>query len=111
MQAAVSNDAAYPKFSRQPPLISHPIFPTPLPYFALRSKLGWYAVFVLATAYTIILAAVGFVAFLWFSGPENTIWQMIMVNGWVTRAVSVSTLCIRNAVDFQAVVATAMLAA
>ena len=65
-------------------------------HLTLWRKFGWSAAFVLATAYTTSRAAAGFVTFLWFSGPENRVWQTVTVTGWVTRAVSVSALCIRN---------------
>lgn len=57
------------------------------------------------------VAVVGFVSFLWFAQYDNTLWHEIMVEGWATRSVSISTLILRFSIDLQAGVAGAMLAA
>ncbi|KAK5168085.1 uncharacterized protein LTR77_006653 [Saxophila tyrrhenica] len=57
------------------------------------------------------MAVIGFVAFLWFADYDNTLWHRIMVKGWSTRSVSISTFVLRIAVDLQAGIAGAMLAA
>ena len=57
------------------------------------------------------LAVIGFLGFLWFADLHNGFWHQIMVTGWATRAVSISTLVLRSAIDLQAGVAAAMLAA
>jgi hypothetical protein len=57
------------------------------------------------------LAVLGFIAFLWFADYGNALWHKIMVQGWSTRSVSISTLVLRFSVDLQAGIAGAMLAA
>lgn len=57
------------------------------------------------------VAVVGFISFLWFADYDNTHWHNIMVEGWATRSVSISTLILRFSIDLQAGVACAMLAA
>ena len=77
----------------------------------LFRRLGWQATFTLIASALASLAVVGFIAFLWFADLSNSVWHRIMINGWATRAVSISTLILRAAVDFPAGVAAAMLAA
>lgn len=77
----------------------------------LLHRVGWQAASSLFVTVLAILAVVGFVTFLWFANMENTTWHRIMVEGWATRAVSISTLVLRLAIDVQAGIAAAMLAA
>lgn len=78
---------------------------------SLLRRLGWQAAFVLPIALVSILAVAGFLAFLWFAGLESHVWHRLMITGWVTRAVTVSTLILRFSVDLQSGLAGAMLAA
>jgi hypothetical protein len=77
----------------------------------LSRRLGWQAAVTLVLTALVTLAVVGFLGFLWFADLSNGIWHRIMVTGWATRAVSISTLVLRSAIDLQAGVAAAMLAA
>jgi hypothetical protein len=58
-----------------------------------------------------MVAAIGFLAFLWSRKKNNPTWRLVMVNGWTTRAVSLTSALVRNAADMQAGIAVAMLAA
>lgn len=77
----------------------------------IRCRLGWQAAVTLLLSAIVTLAVVGFLAFLWVADLNNGVWHRIMVTGWATRSVSVSTLILRSAIDLQAGVAAAMLAA
>ena len=66
---------------------------------------------VLVVAMVATLGVLGFLGFLWFGNYQNDNWQKIMVIGWATRAVSISALILRSAIDLQAGICTAMLAA
>ena len=77
----------------------------------LRCRLGWQAAVTLLVSAVVTLAVVGFLGFLWFADLNNNVWHRIMVTGWATRSVSISTLVLRSAIDLQAGVAAAMLAA
>lgn len=77
----------------------------------LKCRLGWQAAVTLLLSVVITLAVVGFLGFLWFADLGNGVWHRIMVTGWATRAVSISTLVLRSAIDLQAGIAAAMLAA
>ncbi|KAK3664935.1 carboxypeptidase Y-deficient [Elasticomyces elasticus] len=73
-------------------------------------RVGRSALWTLLVTMLLILTAVGFLLFLWYSDFNNRTWHLIMVRGWATRAVSISSLVLRTAVDFQACIAVAMLA-
>ena len=77
----------------------------------LSRRLGWQAAVTIVLTALVTLAVVGFLGFLWFADLSNSTWHRIMVTGWATRAVSISTLVLRSAIDLQAGVAAAMLAA
>ena len=74
-------------------------------------RIGWEAVVTLILTTLVTLAVIGFLGFLWFADLTNDTWHRIMVTGWATRAVSISTLVLRFAIDLQAGIAAAMLAA
>jgi hypothetical protein len=76
-----------------------------------RSRLGSRTRNTLILSSFVNAGVFGFLAFLWFGDDTSTRWNNIMVGGWATRAVSVSALLLRTAVDFQATIATAMLVA
>ena len=58
----------------------------------------------------ISLAVLGFLWYLWTS-ENNETWQNIMINSWVTRTVSLSSLFLRTAATLQAGACTSMMAA
>ena len=72
-------------------------------------RIGWKATITLIFTTLAILAVVGFLSFLWFADSTNSVWHRIMVEGWSTRSVSISTLILRFAVDLQCGVAGAMI--
>jgi hypothetical protein len=78
---------------------------------SLHRRLGWQSITILVLTNIVALAVIGFLGFLWFANLEDGVWHRIMVNGWATRAVSFATLVLRSAIDLQAGVAAAMLAA
>lgn len=60
----------------------------------------------------LMLAVFTFLNFLWTAPHENNFWRLILVlSGWASAAMTVSSLLLRTAVDLQAGVAVAMLAA
>ncbi|KAF2813557.1 uncharacterized protein BDZ99DRAFT_517802 [Mytilinidion resinicola] len=56
-------------------------------------------------------AIIAFISFLWFDDVSNSIWELIVINEWLTRSISISTLLLRTAVDMQASIGAAMIAA
>jgi hypothetical protein len=67
----------------------------------------------LATLGAMIVAQMcmcAFVAFLWYGNVDIEVWNRILINAWITRAVAVTTLLLRTAVDLQAAVGSAILA-
>jgi hypothetical protein len=79
--------------------------------FKLVDRIGWWATVILPLSTLFIVAAIGFLAFLWSGKQSNPTWRLVMVNGWATRAVSLTSALVRNAADMQAGIAVAMLAA
>lgn len=75
------------------------------------SRIGNAALVTLATTVVVVSAVIAFLAFLWFSNERGYTWHRIMAEGYCTRAVAVSALLLRTAVDLQAGIAVAMLAA
>jgi hypothetical protein len=78
--------------------------------FSTWEKFGWLSSIFLVGGLVVLLAAIGFLAFLWFGNWSNHTWNNIATQNWFTRAVSLSALAVRNAVSLQAGVATSMLA-
>ena len=74
-------------------------------------RIGWQSAVILVLSMLATLAVLGFLGFLWYADDDNALWHNIVVQGWSTRAVSISTLVLRFAVDLQAGIAGAMLAA
>lgn len=70
-----------------------------------------YSIIVLAATTILMLAVFSFLTFLWTASHENSFWRLIIVKGWAGGAVNVSSLLLRTAVDLQAGIAVAMLAA
>ncbi len=77
----------------------------------LAERFGWIGITILFAGTAVILAALGFLGFLYLADYRNKTWQLIIIRGWATRAVSLSALAIRTAISFQSGLATAMLAA
>ncbi|KAK6067915.1 hypothetical protein SCUP234_11388 [Seiridium cupressi] len=73
-------------------------------------RLGLQTVIVLAVTPFLILGVLVFIAFLWFGPSNDPTWHRFMINGWTTRAVSVSSLVLRFTISLQAGFGVAMLA-
>lgn len=74
-------------------------------------KVGLQTAVILVATLILTMAVIGFLAFLWTAPHENSFWRVIVVKGWAGGAVTVSSLMLRTAIDFQAGAAVAMLAA
>lgn len=80
------------------------------PPFSVYHKFGWLAMTILISATVLILAALGFLWFLWKADHSNKTWHRIAVRNWITRAVALSSVILRTCISFQASTATSMLA-
>ena len=76
-----------------------------------RRRMGTYGLLTLVLGTCAILAATGFLGFLWTSGPSNSTWHKIVTSNWVARSTVISALVIRTAVAAQTVLCTSMIAA
>lgn len=74
-------------------------------------KIGLQTVVLLVATLIVATVVIGFLTFLWTAPHDNNFWRTIVVKGWAGGAVTVSSLILRAAIDFQAGVAVAMLAA
>jgi hypothetical protein len=79
-------------------------------HFSLYTKLGLLATCTLSIGLTLILASLGFLWFLWLANDENELWRAIINRNWVTKAIALASLAIRQSVSFHASAATAMIA-
>ncbi|KAE9364718.1 hypothetical protein N431DRAFT_431530 [Stipitochalara longipes BDJ] len=80
------------------------------PPISLYGKLGAFVSAILVAGTICILAATGFLWFLWLADYRNSTWHQIVYNNWFTRCVSLSALVIRTAVSLQSSAATSMIA-
>ena len=90
---------------------SEKLKPTVTRQNTLLRRIGWQSALILLLSMLATLAVLGFLGFLWYAEDGNTLWHKIMIEGWSTRAVSISTLVLRFVIDLQAGIAGAMLAA
>ena len=88
----------------------HATFPVAKRRGPASKRLGLLAISIIVIGIVVIIAALGFLSFLWFARASNATWRHIATASWMTRAVSLTALAIRTAVSMQAVIATAMLA-
>lgn len=85
----------------------------PLPTQALtwRDKLGLWAILFLSIGTVFLLAAFGFLCFLWLGNQENTFWRKVTASNWLVTAVTICAEVIKQTIGFQIGVAVAMTAA
>lgn len=74
-------------------------------------RIGLSALVALVATLLVIVAVMGFFGFIFWGDASNKDWHTIMVRGWATRAISIPSLVLRAAVDIQAGIVAAMLAA
>ncbi|KAI6090651.1 hypothetical protein F4821DRAFT_274792 [Hypoxylon rubiginosum] len=84
----------------------------------LKESLGLDGCLIIAGGSITILAAMGFLTFLWFgygSEPEAAdatwAWRQIALRDWMTRTITISALVLRFVVSLQTSVSTSMIAA
>ena len=78
--------------------------------YSLYDRFGWLSTTILISATVLILAALGFLWFLWEADHSSKTWHGIAVKNWITRAVALSSLVLRTSISMQASIATSMLA-
>ncbi|KAM7222535.1 hypothetical protein V8F06_002029 [Rhypophila decipiens] len=74
-------------------------------------KLGYMTIGTLIICPLLILAAMAWIAFLWFASNNNGTRRLVLIENWLTRSVTVCTLVIRTAAGWLSGIGTAMLAA
>jgi hypothetical protein len=74
-------------------------------------RMGRQTTLILVASLLLTLSVFAFLTFLWTAPHDHKLWRFIIVRGWAGGAVTVSSLVLRTAVDFQAGAAVAMLAA
>ena len=79
--------------------------------YTTYEKCGAVAVTILGVGLISILAAIGFLWFLWLAGYRNSTWHKIVSGNWLASpSVSLSATLLRQAISFQAGTAASMLA-
>ncbi|KAF3911109.1 hypothetical protein AA313_de0206455 [Arthrobotrys entomopaga] len=74
-------------------------------------RVGALTISIIGFSLAVLIACVGFLSWLWYSNIDSLTWHKIMVNGWATRAVSLTSTALRWAVATQGGLGLAMLAA
>ena len=77
----------------------------------LVSRLGKISTTVLVASFAICLGCLAFLTFLWAADTNNTVWRRIILAGWTTRSVTITSLDLRSTAATQAITSTSMLAA
>ncbi|KAJ3545817.1 hypothetical protein NM208_g2324 [Fusarium decemcellulare] len=67
------------------------------------------AVFI--SMFVVCLGCLAFLAFLWAADTDNAVWRSIVISGWTTRSITITSLVLRWATAAQAATCTSMLAA
>jgi hypothetical protein len=85
---------------------------------SIKESLGLIGCIVIVVGSVLILAIMAFLIYLWGgSGPlpggkqASPVWRSIMLNGWITQAITLSSLIIRIALALQASICTSLVAA
>lgn len=84
--------------------------PLPLHRVSLCRRLGWYSTFILLAGSLVLVSAVGFLAFLWWSDRTNEVWRWIVLEDKSSTATVITAVFIQLTVSAQAAVAVSMLA-
>ncbi|KAJ9419390.1 hypothetical protein FOXG_19701 [Fusarium oxysporum f. sp. lycopersici 4287] len=77
----------------------------------LISRLGKVSIAVLMSSFVVCLGCLTFLAFLWGANTNNAVWRSIVLAGWTTRSITITSLVLRWATAAQAATCTSMLAA
>lgn len=75
------------------------------------SRLGRLQLTLLVCSYIICFVGLAFLTFLWAANTQNTAWLRIVLTGWTTRSVTITSLILRWTTAAQAMICTSMLAA
>ena len=79
--------------------------------YGLVSRLGKISTVVLVSSFAICLGCLAFLTFLWAADTNNAVWRRIVLAGWTTRSVTITSLILRSTAATQAITSTSMLAA
>jgi hypothetical protein len=78
--------------------------------FSGYKRIGLATVSLLSLATVVSLAAIAFIGFLSYGTTHQKVWHDIVINGWATRALTISALVLRTCTDVQAGFVVCMLA-
>ncbi|KAH7069853.1 hypothetical protein BKA63DRAFT_519672 [Paraphoma chrysanthemicola] len=79
--------------------------------FGFASRLGKFQLTLLVCSYIICFICLAFLTFLWAADTKNATWLRIVLSGWATRSVTITSLILRWTTAVQAMICTSMLAA
>lgn len=98
-------------------LTDTPYASPPNSFRSLRKAIGRYNAFVIIGGTITILGVLGFLIFLWvgqgIDEGKNAVstWRLIILRGWTTQAITLSSLLLQLATSAQATVCTGLVAA
>ncbi|KAH9218060.1 hypothetical protein DL95DRAFT_406082 [Leptodontidium sp. 2 PMI_412] len=75
------------------------------------SRLGKFSTTLLLSSFLMCFGCLAFLTFLWATDTDNAVWRKIVLAGWVTRSVTITSLVLRWATAAQATICASMLAA
>lgn len=84
--------------------------PLPLHRGSLCRRLEWYSTFNLLASSLVLVSAVSFLAFLWWSDRTNKLWRWIVLEDKSSTSTIITAVFIQLTVSAQAAVAVSMLA-
>ncbi|KAJ9606152.1 hypothetical protein H2200_009113 [Cladophialophora chaetospira] len=76
----------------------------------VHTRIGIYTLVLAVLSIVFIIAALGFVGWLWFGNRSSTTWRRIMLDDFSKQAVTISAIVLRTALGILAGIATAMVA-
>ncbi|RYP90302.1 hypothetical protein DL770_003598 [Monosporascus sp. CRB-9-2] len=79
----------------------------------LRRGRDWvfFRVLTLLGSIVVTIACAGFIGFLWYGTVNSETWSLIVLNGWTTRAITLTSVLLRTAITAQAALCLSMMAA
>ncbi|KAK1753754.1 hypothetical protein QBC47DRAFT_47656 [Echria macrotheca] len=93
------------------PALEGPALNDPASHAGLVARIGRISSTLLVFSFPVCFGCLGFLSFLWVADSTNPTWQKIILAGWATRSITITSLALRWATTVQATLCTSMLAA
>ncbi|KAH8893981.1 hypothetical protein GQ53DRAFT_102257 [Thozetella sp. PMI_491] len=84
--------------------------PHSMPRIQTTRRLGLWIRLLICLAMLVLVAAAGFLTWLWHEPNDNVQWRNLMLSPYATQLITITGFLVRAAVSFLAIVATSMIA-